>query len=345
MPEETIQDQHCAELACGRQSVYQVFDTLRASTLDADTQEHIRAQLSELVDFILWQDLRINVSVLNEQLQRALSQDFMEPTELIRAWKKAVMAGLPTRGSCMEFLNAFLDYCEILPAELRQAFVRGVSPLSPYVGEWGKPDTAALVATIGAVGTPERIETLLKTIVGYAETDAKIMRAAIQVTARLLKVDRNYVIDILTQEITLDKMMESRDACRLLPALAKAITAADTVDAESGPTVASCVLAIAKINISSACACAVTFGKLASKLPADRFDAYIRHVESLTTQGNIRLLGFCLNELPSLARQHSPKSLSEFIYHATMVSKNYGINAAEKFLRRETPAAKSALAG
>ncbi len=345
MSEETAQNRHCAELAGGRHTVYRAFDALSTSNLDEEAQGQIRGELAELIDFIIWQDLRIDGATLYEQVQRALSQDFMDPSELIRAWKKAVMAGLPTRGSCMEFLSAFLDYCEILPAELRPAFARGVPPLSPYVGEWGKPDTAALVAAIGAIGTPERIETLMKTITGYAETDAKIMRAAIQVTARLLKADRNYVIDILTQEITLDKMMEGRDACRLLPALAKAMAAADAADPKSGPTVAACVLAISKINISSACAAAKKFGKLAAKLPSDRFDGYVRHVENMTTKGSIRLLGFCLNELPALTRQHAAEALSSFIKSGADVAENYGVNAAEAFLRRETPAAKSALAG
>ena len=90
----------------------------------------IRNQLAGLVDFIIWQDLRVDTPSLCKQLQRALTQEYMDPAELVRAWTKAVTAGLPSRSSCKELLLAFFDYCDLLPSELRPALARGISPLA-----------------------------------------------------------------------------------------------------------------------------------------------------------------------------------------------------------------------
>jgi hypothetical protein len=341
MSDPDLLKQHSRELAASRVPIYTLFTVLDELDLPEETRVPVQAELARLTEFAVWQELRANAKDVEKALRTILNTTPEAAARITEAWRKALEAALPSRGSCKMVLLEFPDYLNQLPEALRDPFMRGMAPLCPYLSDWGNKDIEKLLKAMSAVETPERMSTLLTAIAHYKETDAKIMGAAVRVVATLLTANRDNLVATLVQTVSVEQMYESRDACRLLPALSRAMS-------QAGPTGAAlcdCILTIAKDNPSSAYDATRTLHKLAQKMPEESFAAYARAVDKLTGEGSIRLLGFCLRELPKLYKKHTAERMTAFVDMALDACKQYGVTAAVAFLEQDTPTARDALKG
>jgi hypothetical protein len=191
--------------------------------------------------------------------------------------------------------------------------------------------------------SPEKAERLMTSLKLYEETDANIMLGALRVASALIRAGESALLEELEKAVTLDEMMESHDACRLLPELGHLVQEVEPLGEGMVAIVVDAIVSSAKQNISSAFAATRSLRALPDSMSDDVAAACVRAIARILKAAGNRALGACARKLPKLYARHGIDKMDAFIDAAAEVSTLYGTTAGIWFLERRTAAAREML--
>ena len=263
----------------------------------------LRAEAVRLIDFLRGEQIAIPTDV---------------PAEALPYLRAAAESAHPDR-KCLGLLAArFGSWLHRITPESRVAFFDGIGSLGPAIADFGEEGMNDLIAAVN------RDPRLMACISSYALTTKEIVLAISK-----LAVDAPVEwIQRLVGAVTVAKMEESKDAERLVPALAL------VPDALPG------VVTLAERNVSSAYgACK---GLPAALKSVEARAEYLEDFRTLAGTVGISSVGFALDTLPGLYRKSGLEAARQFVHLAAECARQYGQTAGQAFLERKTAASRQA---
>lgn len=336
--DDALRSAHLAEMATRCSPVYRVFPALDASALDADARAAVRRALSAIADFSVWQEIHIDQPELDRSLDAVLRGDPLPPAAFAAAWRDALESSLPDRRSGALVLHGFVGWIQASPAFLRPLLTGDLGVLFAHAADLGDDGIRRVLADVGSVG-PGLAEAAAAFVKTYAETDAAHFKAVASLAALALTQGRRDAMDRLVAGVTLDQMMESRDACRLLPALAAACTAAEAAAPGSAIHLLEAASRLADGHLSSTYGLVRRMPRILKRLPASVVGAYLAGSARLLEAAGPRLIGYVLDSLPGVFRKNAAEA-ETVVTDAAALALQGGTTAAEWYLERRTAASR-----
>ena len=271
--------------------------------MDGLSDPALRAEAARLIDFLRAEQIDIPQDV---------------PSGALPFLRAAAETAHPDR-KCLSLLAArFGTWFSQVKPESRVAFLDGIIPLGPALADLGEAGLGDLIAAVN------RDPRLMACISSYALTTKEIVLAM----AKLAVDGPVEWLQRLAGAVTVAKMETSKDAERLLPALALV------------PDALPAVVTLAERNVSSAYgACK---GLPAALKKVERRAEYLSDMRTLAETVGISSTGFVLDTLPGLYRQIGPEQAHAFVELAAECARQYGQSAGQAFLERKTAAARQA---
>lgn len=343
MAESSFVAAHRAEMAQRCSPVYAWLEELER-TAAPEVRDAVVRHGAAIADLVVWQELTVDPEALASASRKALSGAVLPAEVLFAAWRSAAEESLPSRPACTTVLHAFVGWIESLPADVRTSFAVGIGPLCSFAAEIKEAGMAEVLDAVRQLGTADRVAAMVAAMGTYRDTDAPNLLAICRLARVTLSSGRKDLLDRVPQVVSLEAMMDSRDAGRFLPALAAAAVAVQASSPALACEFVQLLLDTASQNVSSGYAAAVALPRAMKALAPDAAAAYVRGVAGVVGSAGIRLLGFCLKKLPAVYRRHGADKASAFVEQAVVVGRTQGATAAEWFLARRTAAAREALA-
>ena len=261
----------------------------------------LRGEATRLIDFLRGEQIAIPLDV---------------PTDALPYLRAAAESAHPDR-KCLGLLAArFGSWLSRITPESRVAFLDGIGSLGPAIADFGDEGMGELIAAVN------RDPRLMACISSYALTTKEIVLAI----ARLAVDAPVEWIQRLVGAVTVAKMEESKDAERLVPALALV------------PDALPAVVTIAERNVSSAYgACK---GLPAALKGVEARAEYLEDFRTLAGTVGISSVGFALDTLPGLYRKSGLEGGRRLVQLAAECARQYGQSAGQAFLERKTAASR-----
>lgn len=334
---------HLAELTAKKSRLYGLLTPVDGDASAADGGEGGQRDLAAIVEFAVWQELSPDADrVRSCRDALAAGIEPLSPAAWLAAWRRAVEAGLPSRKACVKNLETYADWLAALPPLARPAVADGFPWLAPFTADLGKHMKDVLHG-IAALERAETVARLMQTLGSYRETDADIVLGATRVAVALLRDGSADELAAIENVITVDQMLESADACRLLPELGKLVQAAGEQGDELAVDAIAAVRGIAAENVSSAYATAAAWRRMLGKYAPDVAAACLRGGRRITAAAGNRSIGFCTRALPRLYARHGNEAMEAFVTAACEIATQQGVTACLWFLERRTAAAREML--
>jgi len=272
---------------------YRIFDGL--------SDPKLRAEAAKLVDFLRGEEIAVPLDV---------------PPDALPFLRAAAESAHPDR-KCLGFLAArFGAWVARVQPESRTAFFEGMISLGPALADFGDEGMSDVVTAVN------RDSRLMACISSYALTTKPVVLAIAK-----LAVDAPVEwLQRLVAAVTVTKMEESKDAERLLPALALV------------PDALPIIVVLAERNVSSAYGACKGIGKVT----ASRAE-FLEDMRLLAETVGISSVGFSLDTLPGLYRGIGLERAREFVKLAAECAVEYGQSAGQAFLERKTAASAQAV--
>lgn len=272
---------------------------------DGVSDERLRAEAAKLIDFLRAEEIAVPLDL---------------PPDALPYLRAAAEAAHPDR-KCLGLLAArFGAWLAQVKPESRPAFLEGLASLGPALADLGDEGMGDVVAAVN------RDPRLMACIACYSLTTKEIVLAIakLAVSAPVEWLQR------LAAAVPVSKMEESKDAEKLLPALAKV------------PEALAVIVTLAERNVSSAYGGCKALPAALKKLDAAR-DEYLDDLRLLSETVGISSLGFALDTLPGLYRGAGLGRAREFVALAAECARRYGQSAGQAFLERKTAASAQAM--
>ncbi len=258
-----------------------------------------RKAAAELIDFLLAEEI-------------PLPEVFHPMPESLPALRDAVKAAHPDR-KCIAYILANVS-------KWNDPSVRDSLPaLAPALLDLHDDGMAMLLEAAALDGRA------VSAVAAYSMTNKAIVRAAAGLALHATRTGRIGDLQRLTAACPAERMEESKDAEKLLPAVAAV------------PDALALAAAIAQRNISSARGVCLKLAKL------DRTPEYLSDFQLAVEAIGVQSVGFCLETLPGLYAAHGLERTHAFVAMAAEAAREYGSHAGQAFLERKTKAAKAAL--
>jgi hypothetical protein len=330
---------HARDLVALGMKAYGLFPALEAAIAEPAALQSARREVAALVDFMTWQELSVEDAGLHRALAGSLALSPPGPGESLRAWNAAVQAALPSRTACKMLCVRFPEWCAATAPTARAAFIEALTAAAPYVNELGDRGVAVLregVEAAVAAGCADGYVGFLKT---YREADAAIVLGAAKTARAAVDAGATDLLPALAAAVSMDELMESRDACRLLPAMGNLLPAFVKDSTALTAPLLRAVLHTAQASPSSAYGLCRGLLKARSVVPDSCKAAYVETLSGLLHAAGPRMAGFVVRKLPKLFRDLPEGRAAELAQAAARIARDYGTAAAEEFLAQRTPAA------
>jgi hypothetical protein len=289
---------------------YRVFDRLSGP--------HQREAAAALIDFLHSEQFRI-------------PEWFADPPDALPCLRAAVKAAHPDR-KCIAFLiERFPGWLSAVAPGSRPAFEEELPNMAPAVFDL---NDAGMRLVLEVASADPRA---LKHIAAYAMTTAEAIRAIAAIAHSAVAHHRIDLLESLVAAFPAAKMEESRDAERLLPAIASAAAAAGP----AWPQLLAAAITLTRLDVSSACGTCKSLPKAIARVsdPA----AYLADVDSILGAIGLRAIGLCLKTLPAWHSIHPVENVRRFVQVACAASREFGVLSGMAFLERKTDAARRLL--
>ena len=329
---------HLQEMTVRCSPVYRLFAALDTAPLEPATRAAVARSLSAIADFAVWQELTVDPAALDASLDAILRGDPLPPTDLAAAWHRALEASLPDRRSGNLVLRGFVEWMRDAPPFLRPLLAGDLGSLFAHAADLGEAGMREVLTQLASVGA-DAIASAAAFVTAYTGTDAEHVRATAGLAAMALRAGRPQPLERLAASITLDAMMESQDACRLLPALARACGVAESGATGSGIHLLEAVSRLAGAHTSPAYGLVRKMPRILGRLPGHTAGAYLAGMGRLLEAAGPRLIGYVLDRLPG-AYGKDPIEADAQVNDAVAFALNGGTTAADWFLERRTAASK-----
>jgi hypothetical protein len=265
------------------------------------------AEAAPLVDLIISEKLNV-------------PEDFAQCGSLgadaLACWGATARAAHPYRSSMQVVLLRFPGWWRDSTLEQREAMKAHLPQLAPAIGDLLDEGVRALISAG---------QTALACAAGYALTTGDSVRAIQKIAAHgtASPALRDELLNRLAQVFPAEKMEESRDAERFLPALERAAAAAG----ESWDLALRIGLQLAESDVSSAYGSCLEMPKSIAKARSPR--AYLDQFLALVTALGNRAAGACLKKLPLV---DNPALTEEAVRAASAYGVEAGISRLGKLL-------------
>jgi hypothetical protein len=275
------------------------------------TDPQLRSDAARLVDFLG-----------NEQV--AVPPGLASLPEAIPHLRATVEAAHPDRKSMTLAAARCLEWARSVQPESRRPFLESLPVMAPALNDLGEEGMALVIAA--ANRDPRTVPCIAR----YAMTTGKIIRAMAQLAAADAPVE---LLQRLVGAVTVESMEQSKDAEKLVPAIAAV------------PGSLGLAVTLAENNISSAYGAVSALPKALKAVGAGggMREAYLDMFQSLAATVGIGCAGFCLDRLPSLLASHGVDKVREFVAAASACARHYGVRAGQAFLERKTRVAAGML--
>lgn len=335
--------QHLDEMATGRSAVYRLSAYIEDLDIQAGELDAIAKETAAIAEFALWQELSVKEANLKGAAESLLALPGLEKAESFTGWRKALEGGIPSRPSCQLVLDGFAELVARIPETLRPAFVETLPSVARFLSDLKTAGVGEIVEALNSLEPTGHSEKYLETLSAYSDTDAMILQGASRLSHTALTAERQELIDRLRKAVTLEMMLESNDACRLLPAAAELCRKCDALNEGSGAIALNLVVVASEHSPSSAYSAVRSLKRTISKLPAEKAKSVLNSVTTLVDRAGIRTLGTALKLLPKLYGSHPVESVEAFVSAAAESGERYGTTSAEWFLLRKTKASREML--
>jgi hypothetical protein len=286
--------------------------------LAAISDSRLQAEAGRLIDLIL-----------SEQLAAPVR---FPPEDAIPALRAAVEKAKPDR-RCMEYLlKSFAGWVEAVSPAARGAFLEVIPELAPAAYDLND-EGMRMVLEAAAADTG-----ILRPVAGYAMTTDEAIRAVASIARQAAEHRRVDLLQALATAFPAEKMEESKDAEKLLPALKRMVEVARawTEGMQLG-------IALAERNASAARSASKDLVTVLGRLPAGDHGPYLDDFRLIVEAVGIRAAGFGLRTLPGLYQRHGAGPVRRFVSLACQAAESAGVLAGEAFLERKTEAARGVL--
>jgi len=334
---------HLDELVERRSSIYQLLSYVEELDLPPAELDAIRKETAAIVEFTLWQELAINKEKLIKSAASLLELSGMEAAHSFAAWRKALEGGLPSRKSCQLILDGFAESIARVPEPVRKAFTETLPSIARFISDIKPAGLNELIDSLVSLEPKGQAEKYLNVLSAYSETDALILTGASRLICTGLLAEQPELVDRLKKAVTLEMMLESNDACKLLPAAAQLCRKCNDLKPGAEIAILSLVVTAAEQSVSSAYATVKSISKATASLSPDKMESLLRSITNLVDQSGIRVLGAALKVLPGLYGSHPIDTVEAFAGTAAESGGHYGTTAAEWFLLRKTEASRAML--
>ncbi|MDP6526005.1 MAG: hypothetical protein QGI24_05310 [Kiritimatiellia bacterium] len=339
---ETLR-QHLDEMATGRSGIYRLLVYMEDLEIPPEEGEAILKEAAAIAEFVLWQELSVKEVKLEAAAQSLLDLPGIGKAQSLAGWRKALEGGIPSRPSCQLMLDGFAELLARVPEALRPAVVEALPSVARFLADIKPAGLDEIVEALISLEPTGHAEKYLETLSAYSDTDAVILQGASRLSYTALTAGSPELIDRLKKAVTLEMMLESNDACRLLPAAAKLCKKCDALKAGSGAIALNLAVVASEHSPSSAYSSLRSLEKTVSNLPAEKAESLLKSVTTLVDRAGIRTLGTALKLLPKLYSGHSVETVEAFVNAAAESGERYGTTSAEWFLLRKTKASRETL--
>lgn len=291
-------------------AAYRVFDRL-------DVPE-LRREAGLLIDFLQGEQISVPETI-------------GDPAEGLPCLRKSVEAAHPDRKCIAFLLKGFPDWTRAVAPASRETFLRRLPELAPAVYDLGD---AGMRTVVEAVSAEPRT---LGPIAAYAMTTAGAIRAIAELAHAAAAHQRVDLLEALAEAFPATAMEESKDAERLLPAVAAAATAAGSAWSEA----MELALLLIRNSVSSAYGAFSALPGALRKVPDT--GVYLRDFREISEAVGLRAIGLCLGTLPGWHAKQEREALRRFVALGCEAAREFGALAGMAFLERKTKASKQLL--
>ncbi len=274
--------------------------------LEGVSDERLRSEGARLIDFLRAEQIAVPLDI---------------PASALPYLRAASEAAHPDR-KCLSLLAArFGAWLGQVKPGSQRAFLEGIASMGPAISDLGEQGMGDVIQAVN------REPRLMACIGSYAFTTKPIVLAM----AKLAVDARVELLQRLVAAVPVASMEDSRDAERLIPALARV------------PEALGAIVALAERNPSSAYGACQGLPAALKKLTAGEaragfLDDFCRLAETV----GISSVGFALNTLPGLYGKLGLEPTRQFVSLAADCTRQYGQSAGQAFLERKTQASREA---
>jgi hypothetical protein len=323
--------------------VYGIFDVIQEAPLpDQDRPEFLK-QAAGLAEIVMLHKLQTKVN-LGDAAGRLIKLEAPEALLALTAWRTTATKATNTSNRALKMVlgrfGAWIDKCG---PNARAAFCEVVPELTDSMYDLEDHDVLELIDAANSLGTADDCARVLKLMGQYGITDGRTVSAMFRIARRAFESGRIERFEELVAVTPALKVINSPDAQRLIPSLAKLADTLDGKDAAVWPAAFVLVVAFAKRRFAAAHIAARDLPKRIKNLPTDTVVPYVQDFAILAEAVGPGVLDFGLNQLPSLFQTHGSERMHAFVEAAASVTECLGTTAGFHFLDRKTTAAKQLL--
>jgi hypothetical protein len=325
-------------------SIYRLFNSLEEAGAEPASFALLQKETAAFVELVIAQELRVSNGVF--QAFAAITQ-LGKPLDLdaLAAWRSALGAACPSRKGVRLVLNSFDQWLNQVTPDARPSFLQMLPQIAPCIPQLGAKGMQDLLQAASAVAAPDDLRTVWSCVGAYGSTTGPAILAACRIAQRAVAWGERGYIERVKATILPERLGESRDAERLLPALAQLSDSCADHGQALWCDAFDLILTLAGANYSSAYVVARDLPKRLRRCPPDAALLYVEDFHRLVGVMGIRVAGFGLNDLPKLYRKCGLTPTRAFVEAARATAEAYGVTAGQWFCEQKTEAARNVLHG
>jgi len=291
------------------------------------------------------QGLKVNGREVREAADAIVRLGMPEARQALSCLASAIAAASPSRRGMHLIAVNFGQWLSWARPGTRAAFFEALPRVAPRAGQLRAEGVRQLLNAANAFEASDQCGRLLACAGTYGLTDGRIILAVSRIAKRALEWGAEEYLQRLLATVPAERTTDSRDAKRLLPALARLSDVAGEQSRRLWSDASEIILTLAARNHSSAYVVARDLPKRLQSCRAGLVSAYVEDFRKLAEAIGIRMVGFGLNELPTLYDRYGEEHTRRFVSAAASAAHDYGVTAAQWFWEQKTTAARQLLQG
>lgn len=334
-------ESHRRELS-RRMPVYDLFEPFERASFPGEILAALRREASKLVELALAEGLPVDGGV-RRTAEAVAGLGIPGAATTLRAWREAVAAAHNSRAGMRLLFSGLGDCVHACTPDLLPIFCESLPRLAPIAAELGSKGFEQILGDASALANPEDGRRLLTAVAAYGRTRSSIALGISRLARHILDRDHPGEIERIETTVPPSRTFESRDAARLIPALADLSDACAALGTEAPSRALELTLEVAGRNLSSAFALARGLPGQLRHLPRETALFYLEDFSHGLKAVGIRLVGFGLSQLPGFYGRYGIERTRRFMEKLVEVAEAYGPTAGQWFFERRTAAAREML--
>lgn len=325
-----------------RMPVYDLFEPFERAGFPGEILAALRREASALAELALAEALTVDSGV-QQTAETIAGLGIPGAATTLKAWREAVAAAHISRPGMRLLFSGVGNWVRTCNPALLPAFFESLPRLAPIAAELGSKGFEQILANASELTDPEDSRRLLTAVAAYGATRGSIALGISRLARSLLERGRQREIERIETTVPPNRTYESRDAARLIPALADLSDACAALGNEASNRTLELTLEVAGRNLSSAYALARGLPGRLRRLPRETALFYLDDFHHGLQAVGIRLVGFGLNQLPDFYGRYGIERTRSFMEKLAAVAEAYGPTAGQWFFERRTTAAREIL--